>query len=102
MNIKTSAAIFIACLLISAGCSSQKNTTTKMSEENTFDTMNYKSRTITGSLSGKTIHLPEVDVSSTRSIEAHRFILDGQPISNFPLDTSKHMPDARSFNRKFG
>ena len=64
--------------------------------------MNSKPRTIIGSLSGKTIHLPNVDATSTQSIESHRFILNGKPVSNFPLDTNNHLPDARSFNRKFG
>jgi maleate isomerase len=92
MNLKIYFVIISAACLFATSCSTQKK----------MNNMNYKSRTITGGLSGKTIHLPEVDISSTRSIEAHRFILDGQPILNFPLDTSKHMPDARSFNRKFG
>lgn len=61
-----------------------------------------ENRVITGVISGKTIHLPEVDTSSRNSIVPGRFILDEEPISGFNLDTNRNFPDVRSFNRKFG
>jgi maleate isomerase len=64
--------------------------------------LNYESRIIRGGISGKTIHLPDVNTSSNSSIKPGRFILVGKPVTDFALGTFRHFPDAKSFKRKFG
>jgi hypothetical protein len=86
-------------LLAISGCTPQKKVVQKISSTNK---MNYESRIIKGGISGKTIQLPEVNASSNNSIIPDRFILDGKPITDFALDTSKNLHDVKSFKRKFG
>lgn len=64
--------------------------------------MNYESRIIMGELSGKPIHLPDVNSSSITTIVPDRFVINGMPVTGFNLNNSKGFPDSLSFNRKFG
>lgn len=64
--------------------------------------MNPASRTIKGTLSGKSITLPEVNSSTQTSINASGFIKNGKPVPDFKSQASANLPDALSFKRKFG
>ncbi len=60
-------------------------------------------KTITGKLSGKTIALPNVNVSPMPSLAPPGVIHDGKKAEHFgEIDSSRGYPDVRSFNRKFG
>ncbi len=60
-------------------------------------------KTITGKLSGKTITLPNVDVSPMPSLAPPGVIHNGKKAEHFgEIDSSRGYPDVRSFNRKFG
>ena len=89
-------------LLAISGCTPPKKVVQKISSTHNLNKMNYESRIIKGGISGKTIQLPDVNASSNNSILPNRFIVDGKPITDFALDTSKNFHDVKSFKRKFG
>ncbi len=59
-------------------------------------------RTIIGALSGKVIHLPDVNKAPMPSIASSGMVIDGRPFSGINMVTSPGQPDVRSFKRKFG
>jgi len=59
-------------------------------------------RTIIGALSGKVIHLPDVNKAPMPSIASSGMVMNGKPFSGINMDTSPGQPDVRSFKRKFG
>ena len=60
-------------------------------------------KTITGKLSGKTIPLPNVNVSPMPSLAPPGVIHNGKKAEHFgEIDSYRGYPDVRSFNRKFG
>ena len=85
------------------GCSTTKNINKiQMTNANHFNPKNMESRIIIGAISGKTIHLPEVNSTSVSSIDPNRFVKNGMPVPEFKLNNSKGFADGLSFNRKFG
>ncbi|MCE9541981.1 MAG: hypothetical protein K8R38_00435, partial [Verrucomicrobia bacterium] len=59
-------------------------------------------RTIIGSLSGKVIHLPDVNKAPMPSIASSGMVMNGKPFSGINMVTSPGQPDVRSCKRKFG
>ncbi|MFZ9503345.1 MAG: maleate cis-trans isomerase family protein [Cyclobacteriaceae bacterium] len=92
----------IFCLFIGFGATAQNKGTVAKSEVNHTTIMKAESRTITGGLSGKTIHLPDVNSSSTGTIVPARFHKDGKPLGDLMRETTGPFPNGRSFKRKFG
>lgn len=64
--------------------------------------MNPSSHTIKGTLSGKTITLPDVNSSSKASINAAGLVKNGNQVLEFKWPEPGIFPDALSFRRKFG
>jgi maleate isomerase len=59
--------------------------------------------TITGKLSGKTIHIPDVNAAPMPALAAPGVIINGAPAGSFGvIGSSRGYPDVRSFRRKFG
>ena len=89
--------------LILYGCSTNKKTINPVTENfNKNNTMNQESRIIRGGISGQTISLPDVNSSSTTSVDPSHFVKNGLPVPGFNLNNSKGFKDVLSFNRKFG
>jgi maleate isomerase len=65
--------------------------------------LHASSISITGQLSGRTIHIPDVNRAPMPSLAAAGVIHDGQPAARFGnIDASRGYPDVRSFRRKLG
>ena len=95
--------LFIASFLVIVNhCGGQDTTDTIMQKKHADEIMNNKAQMIKGSLSGKTINLPNVNASSNAAIVPDRFVLNEKPLTGFVLDTSRPFPDGKSFKRKFG
>jgi maleate isomerase len=60
------------------------------------------SRTITGTLSGRTFCIPDVDAPPMPSIGPSGVVHDGIGIGTLGIDPARGHPDARSFRRKLG
>ncbi len=91
----------IFLLILAYGCSTPMKSISKKKINNSNKT-DHMSRVIIGAISGKTIHLPEVNSTSMTNITPGRFVKNGVPAPEFKLDNSKALPDVLSFNRKFG
>lgn len=84
------------------GATAQNKSSAIKPEANPISNMKSQSRTITGVLSGKTIHLPDINSSSSGSVVPERFHKDGKPLLDFMGTTTGPFPNVRSFKRKFG
>ena len=58
-------------------------------------------KTIVGSLSGKTIKLPNVNKAPMPSVAPSGFVLNGEPFTGLQIANSPGLPDARSYKKKF-
>lgn len=59
--------------------------------------------TIIGKLSGRTIHIPDVNAAPMPALARPGVLVDGRPAEHFgSIGQQRGYPDARSFRRKFG
>lgn len=58
-------------------------------------------KTIIGSLSGKTIKIPNVNKAPMPAVAASGFVLNGEPFAGIEIINSHGLPDSRSYNKKF-
>jgi maleate isomerase len=56
---------------------------------------------IVGSLSGKTINLPNVNKAPMPSVAPSGFVLNGEPFTGIEIANSPGLPDTRSYKKKF-
>lgn len=68
-------------------------------DTNTDTNTDYK--TIIGSLSGKTIRLPNPNKAPMPSVAASGYVLNGQPFTGIEITNSPGLPDSRSYKKKF-
>jgi maleate isomerase len=73
--------------------------TNMKTDTNTDTNTDYK--TIIGSLSGKTIRLPNPNKAPMPSVAASGYVLNGQPFTGIEITNSPGLPDSRSYKKKF-
>jgi maleate isomerase len=97
--------LIFSTLLLSLFCQGQTvektNNTTINTMKNMQSDTNCDYKTIIGTLSGKTIRLPNVNKAPMPSVAASGFVLNGQPFAGIQIANSPGLPDSRSYKRKF-
>ena len=97
---------FLSTLLLSLHCQGQtietrnNSSSLKTITNMQFDT-NNDFKTIIGSLSGKTIKLPNVNKDPMPSAAASGFVLNGEPFAGIKITNAPGLPDSRSYKKKF-
>lgn len=95
---------FSYTLLLSLHCQGQaiekRNNTLPINTNMKSDT-NIDYKTIVGSLSGKTIKLPNTNKAPMPSVAASGFVLNGKPFAGIKITNSPGLPDSRSYKKKF-
>jgi maleate isomerase len=98
--------IFLSALLLSLYCQGQtvENRNSSSSINTNTDRHSHTDddfKTIIGSLSGKTIRLPNINKAPMPSVAPSGFVLNGKPFSGIKITNSPGLPDSRSYKKKF-